>query len=260
MIQVYAAVRRWADGFLVWSVWAAAGTLALAGQEVGPAAYKDLVEPRIVERADERVLEVRAVGDPDEIGGAAFGLLFQLYFSSGAASGFTPPVARARWQKGLDEIPRGEWIGRYALPIPQTVESLPAHTPPDGVTASIATWDYGTVAEILHIGSYDAERPTIERLQGFVAAEGHETFGGHEEEYIVGPTMAGPGNPDEYRTILRYRVRKADSSHRAVHREAYPTHPLGHLSSEEEKGRPREGRPFHFPILPTVPAGTMGSI
>ena len=216
MIRVYAAVRRWAGGFLVWSVWAAAGTLALAGQEVDPAAYDHLIEARIVERADERVLEVRAVGDPDEVGSAAFGLLFQLYFSSGAATGFTPPAARARWQEGLDEIPPGEWIGRYALPIAETVESLPAHTPPDGVIASIAAWEYGTIAEILHIGRYDAERPTIEHLKAFVEAEGYETFGGHEEEYTIGPTMAGPGDPDEYRTILRYRARPTPPARRAA--------------------------------------------
>lgn len=198
---------RWAAVCLVWVLWAAIEATELGAQDVDPAAYEHLIEPRIVERADERVLEVRAIGDPDEVGGAAFGLLFQLYFSSGAAAGFTPPVARARWQEGLDEIPRGEWIGRYALPVPETLESLPEHEPPDGVTASITTWEYRTVAEILHIGPYDAEEPTIERLKAFVEAEGYHTFGGHEEEYVLGPTMAGPGNPDEYRTILRYRVR-----------------------------------------------------
>lgn len=190
---------------------AAAAAIPLSAQDVDPTKYEQLAEPRIVERVDERVLEVRAVGDPNEVGGAAFGLLFQLYFSSGAAPGFTPPIARARWQEELDEIPRSDWIGRYALPIPETVESLPEHTPPDGVTASITTWEYGTIAEILHIGRYDQEQPTIERLEAFVEAEGYETFGGHEEEYVVGPTMAGPGNPDEYRTILRYRVRAAPS-------------------------------------------------
>lgn len=211
MIHVDLEVRSWAGGFLAWSVWAAAGTMAAAAQEVDPAAYEHLVDPRIVERADERVLEVRAVGDPDEVGGAAFGLLFQLYFSSGAATGFSPSVSRARWQEGLDEIPRSEWIGRYALSIPEAVESLPEHEPPDGVTASISRWEYGTIAEILHVGRYDAEQPTIKRLKAFVEAEGYETFGGHEEEYVVGPTMAGPGNPDEYRTILRYRLRRSDA-------------------------------------------------
>ncbi len=207
MTHIHAGVRNWKGGLLAWSLGAALGTVQLAAQETVSTVYEQLAEPRIVERADERVLEVRAVGDPNEIGSAAFGVLFQLYFSSGAATGFTPPVARARWQEGLDEIPRSEWIGRYALPIPETVESLPDHTPPDGVTASITTWEYGTIAEILHVGRYDQEQPTIERLKAFVEAEGYETFGGHEEEYVVGPTMTGPGNPDEYRTILRYRAR-----------------------------------------------------
>lgn len=119
-----------------------------------------------MERADERVPGVQAVGDPNDIGGAAFRLLFQLYFSSGAATDVTPPVAARRWQEGLDRIPPGEWTGRY-----------------------------------------DQEQPMIERLKAFAEAEGYETFGGHEEEYVVGPTMASPGSPDEYRTILRYRVR-----------------------------------------------------
>lgn len=207
MTHIHARVRNWNGGLLAWSLGAALGTVQLAAQETVSTAYEQLAEPRIVERADERVLEVRAVGDPNEVGSAAFGLLFQLYFSSGAGTGFTPPVARARWQDGLDEIPRGEWIGRYALLIPETVESLPEHTPPDGVTASITTWEYGTIAEILHIGRYDQEQPTIERLKAFVEAEGYETFGGHEEEYVVGPTMAGQGNPADYLTILRYRVR-----------------------------------------------------
>ena len=211
MIHVRTRVRGWKGGLLAWSVGAALGTVQLAAQETVSTAYEQLAEPRIVERADERVLEVRAVGDPNEVGSVAFGLLFQLYFSSGAATGFTPPVARARWQEGLDEIPRRDWIGRYALLIPETVESLPEHTPPDGVSASITTWEYGTIAEILHVGRYDQEQPTIERLKAFVEAEGYETFGGHEEEYVVGPTMAGQGNPADYLTILRYRVRNADS-------------------------------------------------
>ena len=210
VIYVGGAVRQWAGGLLACALWTVAGTAAVGAQEVDPAEYEHLAEPRIAERADERVLEVRAVGDPDEIGEAAFGLLFELYFLSGAATDFTLPVARARWQEGLDEIPRSEWIGRYALSIPESVESLPEHTPPEGATASITTWEYGTVAEILHVGPYDDELPTIIRLMTFAASEGYETVGGHEEEYVLGPTMDGPGNPDEYRTILRYRVRTAD--------------------------------------------------
>lgn len=99
-------------GFLPWLVWTAAGTLALAGQEVDPAAYEHLVEPRIVERADERLLQVRAVGDPNEIGSAAFGLLFQLYSRAGRQ-----PVSRQKKRAG----PRGPTLSfiPFFPPCPQ---------------------------------------------------------------------------------------------------------------------------------------------
>jgi len=160
------------------------------------------------------MLEVEATGDPTEMGGQAFGLLFQLYFSTGAAAGFTPPIPRARWPEDLT-TPQSQWLGRYALPVPETVQTVPEHTAPDGISASITTWEYGEIGEILHVGPYDAEQPTIERLRAFLEAQGYETVGGHEEEYIRGPTLAGPGNPDEYLTILRYRVRRRAESGRA---------------------------------------------
>lgn len=62
--------------------------------------------------------------------------------------------------------------------------------------------------EILHLGPYDREGPTVERLRLFADSAGYVLTGEHEEEYIRGPTMAGPGNPEAYLTILRYRVRR----------------------------------------------------
>jgi len=67
------------------------------------------------------------------------------------------------------------------------------------------------VAEILYTGPYDKEEPTIQRLRDFVTAQGYVTVAGHEEEYIKGPTMNGKGDPEQYLTIIRYRVRRAGS-------------------------------------------------
>ena len=50
--------------------------------------------------------------------------------------------------------------------------------------------------------------PTVEKLKSFVATNGYEIAGDHEEEYLKGPGMFSKGNPDEYYTILRYQVRK----------------------------------------------------
>jgi len=185
---------------------------ASQAQEIDLAGYEDLLEPRITSRPAETMLVVEATGDPNQIGGRAFGLLFQLYFSIPATpKSSPPPIPRARWPADLS-TPAAGWTGQYALPVPDEVPALPAHMAPVGMQASIETWDYGEVAEILHVGPYDAEQPTLDRLHAFVDAEGYELFGGHEEEYLRGPTMAGPGDPAAYLTLLRYRVRKRGES------------------------------------------------
>jgi hypothetical protein len=155
------------------------------------------------------MLVVEAKGDPNAIGGKAFGLLFQLYYQMpGAPKGPAQAVPRARWPEGMDK-PKPDWTGLYAIPVPESITELPKHDAPAGLKASLVTWEYGEVAEILHVGRYDKEEPTVKRLMDFVKQQGYVTFGGHEEEYIQGPTMFGKGDPEKYMTILRYRVRKA---------------------------------------------------
>jgi len=108
---------------------------------------------------------------------------------------------RARWLSPLDS-PKENWVGLYALPLPDSVAGLAAGT----TGAKIEIWPYGEVAEILHLGGYDKEPPTVEKLLKFVAAKGYAVAGPHEEEYLKGPGMA-PG-PDDYWTIIRYQVKK----------------------------------------------------
>jgi effector-binding domain-containing protein len=64
------------------------------------------------------------------------------------------------------------------------------------------------VAEILHIGSYDKEKPTVDRLTKFISDNGYRIIGDHEEEYVKGPGMLFKGNSENYRTIIRYRIEK----------------------------------------------------
>ncbi len=173
-----------------------------------PQGLEHLKNPTISKRPAEKMLVVEARGDPRIVGTRAFGLLFQLYYRvPEAPKGPQQSAPRARWPIAFDQ-PRTEWVGFYALPVPTTVTVVPDHQASAGLQAVLATWEYGEVAEILHFGPYDREEPTIERLRTFVESSGYVLVGEHEEEYIRGPTMAGPGNPDEYVTILRYRVRR----------------------------------------------------
>jgi len=170
-----------------------------------------LLEPRIVTLPAQRVLVVEAKGDPTVVGSEAFGLLFKTYFKlKGVPKGPKQPAPRARWPLSLDTR-REQWIGRYAMPVPDGVESLPEQAAsPSGLQAEVKTWEYGQVAEILHVGPYSAEEPTIRKLLQFIKDSGYATTGEHEEEYLKGPGMFSAGDPEKYLTIIRYRLKKAE--------------------------------------------------
>jgi hypothetical protein len=68
------------------------------------------------------------------------------------------------------------------------------------------------VAEILHIGPYDRETPTIDRLKRFIATSGYSIIGEHEEEYLKGPGLLFRGSPKNFHTIIRYRVVQNDTT------------------------------------------------
>jgi len=59
------------------------------------------------------------------------------------------------------------------------------------------------VAQVLHLGPYATERPTIERLHAAIAAAGLRPRGRHHEIYLGIP---GKGAPERLKTILRQPV------------------------------------------------------
>lgn len=163
-------------------------------------------EPRITRMPDRLMAVVRTVGDPSEAAGEAFpalyGAVYPLKFAlkkQGVEYRIEPP--RARWFGGPDwvEQPRDEWRAEWAIPIPDGTVELAQKVP--GVAVEAAMWEYGTVAEVLYIGAYSEETPTIEALHAFIEAEGHEIAGPHEEEYVSRPDAKEP------KTVIRYQVR-----------------------------------------------------
>jgi len=72
-----------------------------------------------------------------------------------------------------------------------------------------ATFAEGLAGQIMHIGPYAAEAPTIQRLHDFIHGQGH-TFDGlaqkHHEIYLSDPRRAAP---DKLKTIIRQPVRRA---------------------------------------------------
>jgi effector-binding domain-containing protein len=195
-----------AAGALVLVLLAAAVYVATRGPDLS--AYERFREPAVLTMPPQKVLVVEVAGDPNAVGGAAFEALFAAYHKlDGVTRGPGMPAPRARWPQPL-ETPRGQWLGVYALPVPETVVALP----PTGAAARLVprldTWQYGDVAQILHVGPYGAEPPTVERLHAFIRAQGYEVAGDHEEEYLRGPGMFGKGDPARYYTLIRYPIRR----------------------------------------------------
>ncbi len=190
---------------------AIAVVLFVIGSPQGPrlSDVASLKEPRITSCPGQRVLQVTAKGNPELIGKKAFRLLMKAYFGVKGVPkygpNFKPP--RARWPSGI-ETPASEWIGLYAMPVPDSISAVPAAKVPEGMKIEFTKWDYGEVAEILHVGGYAMEPPTSARLKSFINDKGYEIAGYHEEEYLKGPGMLFPGDPKNYLTIIRYQVRK----------------------------------------------------
>lgn len=67
--------------------------------------------------------------------------------------------------------------------------------------------DEGSAAQVLHVGPYSEEMPTIERLHRFIADHNLRLRGRHHEIYLGDPRRA---DPSRLRTILRQPVRSRE--------------------------------------------------
>ena len=203
-------MRTLVSAIAIAAVLAAAIAAGLWLRPGGPSPEKlaHLLQPRITTLPATAVLQVTAKGDPNAVAGRAFGLLFKTYFRIPGVPRMGPgvPAPRARWPVPEGQ-PRTEWVGTYALPVPATVTALPAGAEAGGLRVELSRWEYGEVAEILHVGAYSEEAPTIERLNRFIEQSHHAVAGEHEEEYVKGPGLFGRGDPRRYLTIIRRRVR-----------------------------------------------------
>lgn len=139
--------------------------------------------PHLNELPPQRVAVMESRGDPAKV---APELVPRLYAAVRA-----PAPLRARWPNA-HLAPKDEWIGLWALPVADDVTEVAG--------AQIEEWEYGQVAEIVHEGPYETEQESIAKLQAFVAEQGLELVGPHEEEYLTPPGV------DPQRTLIRYRV------------------------------------------------------
>ncbi|MDD5038083.1 MAG: GyrI-like domain-containing protein [Dehalococcoidales bacterium] len=162
-------------------------------------------DPQILEIPPQKMAVVYGKGTPDkvfpELMPALYGSVYTLKFDlkKRGLPTFKVSGLRARYPDVL-EAPKGKWSIIIGLPVPGDTTSLPQKVA--GIEVKLETWEYGTVAQILHLGGYDQEQPNIERLHKFIEDNGYEISGLHEEEYLTRPNAKVP------KTIISYPIKK----------------------------------------------------
>ncbi|MGI6209319.1 MAG: GyrI-like domain-containing protein, partial [Anaerolineae bacterium] len=105
-----------------------------------------------------------------------------------------------------------EWTAMIAQPPPVTpalVEQAVADArrkkgPMPGLERlRLETLHEGLSAQVLHVGPYSAEAPTIERLHGWIQDNGYVLRGRHHEIYLSNPERSAP---ERLKTIIRQPV------------------------------------------------------
>ncbi len=73
----------------------------------------------------------------------------------------------------------------------------------------LETYHEGLAVQILHVGSYDDEGPTLAKMhEEFIPQHGYEMVGKHHEIYLSDPRRTAP---EKLKTVLRQPVQKAGS-------------------------------------------------
>lgn len=151
-----------------------------------------------------RVLTITSIGDPNNsekylsaLYGTAYGTKFKVYKPQGLNMTFGKLMAR--WPDAHLK-PKDQWTGVWAIPVPDFVQQDDLVQKDTSLPVSVETWDYGDVAQLLHVGPYDQEGPDIILLHDFVKNNGFQLTGPHEEVYLTTPQAK------VQKTLIRYKV------------------------------------------------------
>jgi hypothetical protein len=116
-----------------------------------------------------------------------------------------------------DDKSAWDWTMMIAQPeqvTPEVVEQARAKAAGKKALAAIdrvrlERFSEGRAAQVMHIGPYTTEGPTIQRLHAFIAEQGCERAGKHHEIYLSDPRRSAP---EKVKTIVRQPVTPTPTS------------------------------------------------
>jgi hypothetical protein len=122
-------------------------------------------------------------------------------------------AAVARGEAAMADSEHGSWRWQAMIMQPEPIgaeliaaaaaEAARKKNLPGLVRLRYARWAEGRCAQLLHIGPYAAEAPSIVRLHDAIAAAGYRPRGRHHEIYLSDPRRCVP---EKLRTIIRHPV------------------------------------------------------
>jgi hypothetical protein len=174
-------------------------------------------------------LMVDGGGDPNDSASyqAALGALYSASYTikfmlkkRDAGLDYTvPPLEGLWWSNDMGSFTqddRAAWLWTMMIMVPAHVT---AEQVAEGLAQAAAkkdappltglryeSYDEGLSAQIMHLGPYAAEAPTIARLHQYIADQGYERAGKHHEIYLGDPRRSKPEN---LRTVIRQPIRRA---------------------------------------------------
>lgn len=183
-------------------------------------------KPGFVEVPERPFLVVDGEGSPagDEYRDAiealypiAYGIRAEIKKATG--DGYTVmPLQGLWWADDMDAFvtsDKDDWKWRMMICQPDLVspelaaEVIPRVTAAKGLVSGakvrLEMYREGMAAQVMHLGPYSEEAPTIAALHQFIADEGYELSGLHHEIYLGDPRKADPA---KLRTIIRQPVTK----------------------------------------------------
>jgi hypothetical protein len=184
--------------------------------------YRATTTPRLVQVPPLRFLCLDGHGDPNTTPAytaavqALFGVSYAAKFAvrkSGGPDFKVSPLEGLWWAEDPNLFLTGEksqWDWTMMIRQPDVVtaelvarladEVAAARSRPEARELRLVTFEEGPAAQVLHIGPYEAEAPTIARLHEFIRENGFSLDGKHHEIYLGDPRRAAP---ERLRTIIR---------------------------------------------------------
>ncbi len=188
--------------------------------------YAPPTEPVMIEVPPMNFIMVDGTGDPntepwyeqtiEALYAVAYSIKFIVKERSADLDFVVPPLEGLWWAEDMAAFPeadRGAWQWTMMLMVPEPVDRelyLQGHTKACEKKCLVAAdgmrfeeYAEGLSAQVIHIGPYAEEAPTIERLHAFIAEQGRERRGKHHEIYLSDPRRTDPA---KLKTVLRQPV------------------------------------------------------